>query len=253
VTSENEVGNLARSFNTLAAALESNEERRLRLLADVAHELRTPLATVQGNIEGLLEEVVEPSPVLWASLLRETGRLRRLVDDLHDLSRADADQIQLEITCFDLEPLVKHTVHGMRPQFDEKQVELRGEMPSSLPRIRADETRAAQILMSVLSNALRYTPSGGVVTVRMREQAQESMVSIVVQDTGVGISAEDLPHVFERFFRADAARASGIGGTGIGLTIARALIERQGGTISISSAGAGKGTAVTIMFPSASS
>ncbi|MEZ4524145.1 MAG: histidine kinase dimerization/phospho-acceptor domain-containing protein [Thermomicrobiales bacterium] len=143
ITSEDEVGNLARSFNTLAATLESNEERRLRLLADVAHELRTPLATLHGNLEGLLDQVIEPDPVLWASLLRETRRLRQLVDDLHELSRADADQPVLNITSFDPLELVEQTIRGVRPQFDEKGVSLILSGAADLPMVQADEDRIA--------------------------------------------------------------------------------------------------------------
>ncbi len=249
ITSEDEVGELARSFNTLAEALESNEDRRLRLLGDVAHELRTPLSTLQGNLEGLLDEVITPAPILWTSLLRETRRLRKLVDDLHELSRADANQIQMEITPFDPVELVEHTLRGIWPQFEEKGVKLRSEAKSPLPHILADEDRTAQVLMIVLSNALRYTPPGGLVTVNMDATDCGSRVGIEIRDTGPGISAEDLPHVFERFFRADSARATGIGGTGIGLTIARAFMEQQQGTIAVRSLGRGKGTTVMLDFP----
>ena len=250
ITSENEVGDLARSFNALAAALERTEERRLQLLGDVTHELRTPLATLHANLEGLLEGIIEPDPELWVSLMRETQRLRRLVEDLQELSRAQAGQLQLEIAYVDPGLLITRTVQRLQPSFDTREVTLRVDLPTDLPEIQVDANRTVQVLVNVLGNARRYTSAGGEVTLSARAHNAGAGVTIEIADTGMGIAPDDLPHVFERFYRAESSRAHSVGGTGIGLTIARSLMEQQRGTIIVASPGPGQGTTVTLTFPS---
>lgn len=244
-----EIGALAASFNRLAATLDQTEEQRLRLIGDVAHELRTPLATIQGYMEGLLDGVVTPSPDLWAQLHGEAGRLRRLVDDLQELSRAEAGQIALRPAALDSRDLLERAAARMRPQFAAAGIALVVDPARAAPAVLADPDRAVQVLVNLLGNALRYTPPGGAVT--LTATAQGPRVRFAVADSGIGIAAEHLPHLFERFYRVDRSRSRARGGSGIGLTIARALVEAQGGTIGVESAGAGRGTTVSFTLPQA--
>lgn len=242
-----ELSELAESFNQMAASLEETEQRRLALVGDVAHELRTPLATIEGYAEGLLDGVVEPSEEAFATLYREAARMRRLVDDLQELSRAEARQFSLHLQAISPHHLVETTTARLRPQFEEKRVQLDVSLPQHLPTIWADEDRGAQVLTNLLSNAWRYTPSGGRVEVTARSIGD--FVEFSVRDNGVGIPAEHLPHIFERFYRVDPSRSRAGGGSGIGLTIARHLVEAQGGTIRAASAGPGQGSTFTFTLP----
>jgi signal transduction histidine kinase len=243
-----EIGELAETFNAMAAALEDAESRRVRLIGDVAHELRTPLTTLRGNLEGLLDGVVTPEPELWARLHGETVRLGRLVDDLQELSRVESGQLTLEIRPVAPARVIDAALARLLPQYAEKGVDLRAESSDELS-MAADETRMVQVLTNLLSNALRYTPTGGLVTISARREG-ESVVT-EVRDTGVGIPAEHLPHIFDRFYRVDRARSRALGGSGIGLTIARALVEAQGGRIWADSPGSDKGSTFSVALPAA--
>lgn len=239
-----ELAELATSLNHLATALEEAEGRRVTLIGDVAHEIRTPLTTLRGNLEGLIDGIIEPSPELFATLHDETGRLTRLVDDLQQLSRVEAGDIALKIDRTVVRAAVDRVVTQVGASFAAKGVALRLEMPAELPGVRADEDRLVQILTILLANALRHTPAGGTVTIGARERG--GRVELSVADTGTGIAPEHLPHVFERFYRADAARSRSGGGSGIGLTIARALVEAQDGSIRAESPGSGRGATFTV-------
>ncbi len=249
VTSRDELGDLARSFNAMASALETTERRRRELVGDVAHELRTPVATLEGYMEGLLDGVVEPGPSTWARLHGEAGRLRRLVDDLQELSRAEARQIPLSLRATEPATIAKVALDRLAASFEEKGLNLQSEIPSNLPRVQADMDRAVQVLSNLLSNALRYTPAPGRVHLLVR--AIDGVVEFNVTDSGIGIAAEDLPRVFERFYRVDKSRSRALGGSGIGLTISKALVESMGGHISAASAGPGQGSAFTFTLPRA--
>ena len=241
--SSDEFGSLATSFNDMAASLQETEERRLALVGDVAHEMRTPLSTLQGNLEGLLDGVVEAGPETWAKLHDEAGRLRRLVDDLQELSRAEARQIPLSLQAISPAEIVQSAVDRIRSQFTEKGLDLLVTIPADLPSVRADRDRAVQVLTNVLTNGLRYTPAPGRVAVTVARQ--DGMVGFAVTDTGIGLAPEHLEHLFERFYRVDKSRSRALGGSGIGLTIARALAEAMGGEIGATSAGMGKGSTFT--------
>lgn len=242
-----EIGQLAGSFNDMAASLEQTERRRLELIADISHELRTPIATLEGYLEGLLDSVVEPSAQTWALLHDEAGRLRRLVDDLQELSRAEARQMTLAIRPISPTAIIQATLDRLRPQFDEKGLTLRIAVPDNLPAIAADEDRAVQILSNLLTNALRYTPTPGAVSVAV-SRTGDSM-TFAVSDTGIGFAPEQAAHLFERFYHVDKSRSRSLGGSGIGLTIARALVEAMHGHISATSAGPGRGSTFAFTLP----
>ncbi|MBI4504143.1 MAG: HAMP domain-containing histidine kinase [Chloroflexi bacterium] len=242
-----ELATLAESFNAMAAVLESSERRRLELLGDVAHELRTPISTLEGYLEGLLDGVVEPHAQTWALLREEAGRLRRLVEDLHELSRVEAQQVPLNIGIVSPAAIAEPTVARLAADFAAKGVALRVTLPKDLPPVRADRDRAIQVLTNLLSNALRYTLAPGEVEVSATRDGPA--VRFAVRDTGVGIAPEHLPHVFERFYRIDKSRSRTLGGTGIGLTIARALSEAMGGRIWAASDGPGRGATFAFTLP----
>lgn len=246
-----ELGQLAASFNEMASALEQTERRRVELVGDVAHELRTPITTLTGYLEGLMDGVVEPSPETWATLHTESLRLRRLVDDLQELSRAEAGQIPLHTARISPASVVNAARERVAAQYAEKGLELRITEPTNLPAISADPDRAVQVLTNLLTNALRYTPatqsSPGRVEVSVTREGR--MLAFHVRDTGVGIAHDDLPRIFERFYRVEKSRARALGGTGIGLTIAKALVEAMHGTMRAESPGLGQGSTFTFTLP----
>ncbi len=242
-----EIGQLAASFNAMAAALEQTERHRLELVGDVAHELRTPIATLEGYLEGLLDGVVEPTPQTLARLHNEAGHLRRLVGDLQELSRAEARQIPLRLEPLAPGALVEVARERLGPQFEEKGLTLEMTLAPRLPAVTADRDRAAQVLTNLLTNALRYTPAPGHVWVRVERVG--ATVAFRVSDTGVGLAPEHLARLFERFYRVDKSRSRALGGSGIGLTIAKALAEAMGGQLTAESAGLGRGSAFTFSLP----
>jgi signal transduction histidine kinase len=242
-----ELGELAQSFNAMATSLEQAERRRLELIGNVAHELRTPIATLEGYLEGLLDGVVEPSATTWARLHDEAGRLRRLVDDLQELSRAEARQLSLVLRKVAPGEVVRAAVDRLGPDFADKGLTLRTGVPDDLPPVLADTDRAIQVLTNLLTNALRYTPSGGSVTVSV--EAAGDAVAFHVQDTGIGFAPEVRDRLFERFYRVDPSRSRARGGSGIGLTIAKALVEAMGGQIRAESAGPGRGSCFSFTMP----
>jgi signal transduction histidine kinase len=244
-----DLGQLARSFNVMTTALESTEQRRVELLGDVAHELRTPISTLEGYLEGLLDGVIAPTPETWARLHDEAGRLHRLVTDLQDLSRVEARQLSLTLEAVAPAPLAEAALDRVRPVFAEKGLDLAAEIPATLPPIRADRDRVVQVLTNLLTNALRYTPAPGQVTLILSRAAGSGELLFQVTDTGIGLAPEQLPHVFERFYRVDKSRSRAAGGSGIGLTIARALVEAMGGRIWATSAGPGQGSTFAFTLP----
>jgi two-component system, OmpR family, sensor histidine kinase BaeS len=250
VGSSDELGELCLSFNSMAAALGATEQRRAELIGDVAHELRTPLATLRGYLEGLMDGVVAPSDQTWARLHAETGRLQRLVDDLQELSRAEAGQLMLHSRPLDAARLAQDAVERLGPAYAEKGIRLETDLATGLPTVLADADRTAQVLTNLLDNALRYTAAPGRVCVKVASGGGRN-VAISVSDTGVGILPEHLSRIFERFYRVDKSRSRAMGGSGIGLTIARALIEAMGGRLWAESPGAGRGATFTFTLPTA--
>ena len=249
VRENDELGALSESFNSMAASLEEIEGRRMDAISDVSHELRTPLSTLQGYVEGLSEGVVEPSEVTWDLLREEAGRMRRLVDDLRQLSEAETGRLALHKVPVAPRDIVRLATERMLPPFEEKGVELVGVATEDLPPVLADADRAVQILTNLLSNALRHTAAGGRVTVGT--EAGEGEITFAVEDTGEGIAPEHLPHLFERFYQVEKSRSrdEAHGGSGVGLAISRALVEVMGGRIWAESAGAGEGAAFSFTLP----
>lgn len=249
VAEEDELGALARSFNQMAQRLAETEERRRQLVGDVAHELRTPLANIRSVMEGMVDGVLPPDPSTFHQVEREVGRLQRLVQDLEELSRAEAGQMLLEKERVQPSRFIEEAAARLRPQYEEKGVGLALDLPEQLPAVAADRWRMTQVLLNLLGNALQYTPPGGKVTVTAGREQERLVVRIA--DTGIGIDPDDLPHLFERFYRADKSRARAGGGSGVGLTIARHLVEAHGGQLWAESAGQGQGSTFTFTLPSA--
>lgn len=244
-----ELAQLAVSFNQMAARLEQTESMRRQLIGDVAHELRTPLTAIKGSMEGLIDGVLPADPQTFEQIYREADRLARLVSDLQELSRVESGALPMNRRAVDLTEAINATRTRLIRQFEEKEVELNVNLPADSPRVYADEDRLGQILLNLIGNALQYTPSGGKVTVQAKVTQGE--IEIAVADTGIGISAAHLPHLFDRFYRVDKSRSRAGGGSGIGLTIAKHLVEAQGGRIWVESEGEGKGSTFRFTLPRA--
>jgi signal transduction histidine kinase len=227
-----ELNRLSDSFNRMAIALEDVEIRRRELVSDMTHELRTPLTVIQGYLEGMGDGTIEPTPEIYDRLTRETTRLRRLVNDLQELSKAEAGYLTIQAAPFDLYPFLVSLNERFGDQLVDSALSLKLDYQPGLPMALADPERMEQIVVNLLGNALRYTEAG---TVTLQAYSEGRQIWIAVQDTGYGIASEDLPHVFERFWRSDRSRNRDSGGTGIGLAIARQLVELQKGTIEVTS------------------
>lgn len=242
---EEELAAVASDVNSLAQALEETEQRRLHLISEVAHELRTPVATLKGYLEGLLDGVFEPDAETLAAGIRETARLERLAGDLSALSRAAEGRVDMKAEPMDLGQLAAEVAERLRPQFDDQGVSLEIDAGSPLSVV-ADRDRTAQALTNLVGNALAYTPAGGHVQLRARRKGNAA--SVEVSDNGKGLTPEQASLVFDRFYRVDRSTGSG---TGIGLTIARSLARLQGGDITVSSPGPGQGSTFTFTLPPA--
>ena len=247
VAGRDELAELGHAFNRMATRLAEQEEQRRRLFAGIAHELRTPLSVIQGTLEGMLDHVIEPAPERIAGLHSQALLLKRLITDLRDLSLAQVGQLRLHRRMTDVGGVVRETLEAMAPLADERTVGLRLEVPATLRSIQADPDRLRQVVQNLVENALRHTPSGGEVRIALRDGNGEGL-HVVVADTGSGIRAEDLPHVFDQFYRADASRARSSGGTGMGLAIVKSLVEAHGGHVTVESA-PGAGSVFTVMLP----
>lgn len=240
-----ELNRLALSFNHMASNLEGVEQRRRELVSDLTHELRTPLTVVEGYLEGLADGTIEPSVDTYQRLVKETARLRHLVNDLQELSQAEAGYLPIRTQRMEVRPLLVALVQKFSDQLLEEGPVLKLDCPPDLPPTLADPARVEQVLVNLMGNALRYTSQG---TITVRAWSQLNRVWIAVVDTGQGIAAEELPHVFERFWRSDRSRDRHSGGTGIGLAISRRLVELQGGTIHVQSQ-LGKGSLFQFSLP----
>jgi signal transduction histidine kinase len=243
-----EFGTLAATYNALAERLEATEATRRRMLSDLAHEMRTPLATVDAHLEAVEDGVRELDAATLRVIRTSTDRLRRLAEDVSAVSRAEEGNLEIAPATLAASSLAAAAVEQARDRFEAKGVRLHLDSRTS-GAVTVDADRLGQVLGNLLDNALRHTPAGGVVTVTCRQV--EGWVEYAVTDTGEGIEPEHLGHVFDRFYRADAARDRGHGGSGIGLSIAKALVEAHGGGISVRSAGRGRGATFVVRLPAA--
>jgi signal transduction histidine kinase len=247
VTGNDELTVLARAFNDMAGSLASAEQRRRRLLSDVAHELRTPLATIDAYLEGLVDGVVAADPETWQLLRRESSRLNRLTEDIAHVSRAEERQLDLDLERVQPRLLIEAAARAAGPAFAAKGVELRVEPDRDTPDVEVDRDRIGEVLANLLENALRHTPPGGTVVLAARADRSDAVLSVT--DNGEGLDAGDVERIFERFYRADPSRSRDRGGSGIGLTISRAIAEAHGGTLSAESAGRGCGSSFLLRLP----
>jgi two-component system OmpR family sensor kinase len=276
ISSQDEIGEVAAAFNQMAAALERNERLRRDMMADVAHELRTPLTVIQGQVEALLDGVFPLTPDQLMPIHEETLLLARLVADLRELALAEAGQLAIDRLPVDVGELAERVAAAVEPAAADKGLTLTTSVAPGLPPVSADADRLRQVLHNLLANALRYTPDGGqvIVSVRLASSTEEiglqakgrgaeeqgskgdsplhpySSVPLLVSvaDSGPGIPAEDLPYVFDRFYRADKSRSRAGGGSGLGLAIARSIVEAHGGRIWAESR-PGQGTRIAFTIP----
>lgn len=242
-----EIVALADAFNRMAADLQTAEQLRQQMLADVAHELRTPLTVLQGNLRAILDDVYALDKEEIARLYDQTRHLHRLVNDLHELAQAEAGQLPLTLTPIDLAVLAAEAVDVFTPIAEMEEVALALRTPDIPLRVHGDRARLVQVLQNLLANALRHTPAGGSVVVDVRREGNAALITI--QDDGDGIDPTHLPHIFDRFYRADVARTRDGGGAGLGLAIVRALVEAHGGSVAASSAGLGAGSNFEVRLP----
>jgi signal transduction histidine kinase len=241
-----EMAELGESFNSMAETLRYDQELRHNMVADIAHELRTPLSIVQGNVEAMLDGVLPADTQNLNSLHQETMLLSRLVEDLRTLSLAEIGQLRYHTEAIDLKDLAQNVVDGFKTQFATKNIKVNLEAKEDLPSVLADQDRTAQIVRNLLSNAFYYTPEGGSINISLTSTSEGVTVSII--DTGTGISSEDMAHLFDRFYRVDRSRARRTGGSGLGLTIVKQLVEAQGGKVWVNSA-IGKGSTFSFNLP----
>jgi signal transduction histidine kinase len=243
-----EVRALSDAFNTMADRLQATDERRRSLLAEISHDLRTPLAVIQGNLEGLLDGVYPRDDAHLIMILEETRHLVRLVEDLRTLALAESGALKLQREPTDLGALTAETVASFQGQAVQAGLTLVAEIPSDLPVVEVDPVRIRQVLENVIVNALGFTPAGGEVRVHcyLASPPGERKLAVDVSDTGPGIAPEDLPHIFDRFYKSKESR-----GSGLGLTIARNLVVAHGGAI-VAHSEVGQGTTIRIRLPLAS-
>ena len=251
VAARDEIGALATAFNAMADSRSHLEELRQNLVNDVAHELRTPLANLQGYLEVLRDGLTPATPEVIAILHEESLLLNRLVADLQELALAEAGELPLNREPRAIDTSIAFAIDAIRPQAEANQLTLIESTPDPLPEVLVDDARLSQILRNLLRNALAHTPAGGSIEIRA-EPASPGNVAVSVQDSGKGISAEHLPYVFERFYRVDPSRTRSTGGSGLGLAIVKHLVEAHGGQISVTSQ-PGAGTTFTFTLPIATS
>lgn len=248
VASGTELDTLAEAFNTMAARLEGVEDTRRRMLADLAHELRTPIAILSAHHEGLHDGITSLGPASQAVLTEQTDRLARLADDIDEVSTAEEGRLHLALRSLLITDVMWAAHHGMRERCADRGVNLVVDPTDAAGlTVRIDQRRVGQVMTNLLTNALRHTPSGGTITLTARRVDDE--VALAITDDGEGMTGEQLPHVFERFYRGASARTREQTGSGIGLTISKALVDAHGGALTAASLGIGEGATFTLTLP----
>lgn len=242
-----ELDQLALSFNQMADKLEKTEIMRRQLIGDVSHELRTPLTAIKGYMEGLMDGVMSATPETYQQVFTEADRLQRLVNDLQELSRVEAGAFSLDLKPVSINSLIETVASNLGRQFEEKGIHLQIQLDASLPELAADPDRILQVLTNLIGNALQYTQPGGDIYIRTMRNQNEAVITIT--DTGVGIAPDQLANIYKRFYRADKSRSRTSGGSGIGLTIAQALVKAHRGRIWAESPGEGKGSSFHFTLP----
>jgi two-component system, OmpR family, sensor histidine kinase BaeS len=245
VRGSSELTELGESFNTMTRTLRRDQELRQNMMADVAHELRTPLSVLRANIEAMQDGVLEANAGNLESLHQETLNLGRLVEDLRTITLAESGQLKIHREPVDMAALAFRVIEAMKTQFDSKGIGISLEAPIAVG-VNADPDRIEQILRNLLTNALHYSSAGGKVTVSLEPKDEGVLVSVT--DNGIGISAEDLPHIFDRFYRVDRSRTRSTGGSGLGLAIVKQLVEAHGGKVWVESE-SGKGSRFSLLLP----
>ncbi|MDD4859311.1 MAG: ATP-binding protein [Dehalococcoidales bacterium] len=252
--SGDELGRLARSFNAMAASLDSSEQSRRRLVSDVAHELRTPLTIIEGTADGIIDGVFPPDREHLNVIKEQTAALTRLVTDLREISMAESGQLKLDYAPTDIVSLLKHKLSQFEVVAKSKNIQLKLDTPSAIPEISIDSRRIEQVVANLLANAIRHT-SGGNITVSVKMIPSDTTHGVLkpsllvsVADTGEGIAPEHLPHLFERFYRVESSRSRGEGGAGLGLAIVKQLVQAHGGEVWVESR-TGKGSTFFFTLP----
>lgn len=246
IKDKGEIGELAEAFNAMASELEHSDKIQRNMIADIAHELRTPLTNIRGYLEAISDRVVQPDAGTIASLNEEAALLSRLVSDLQELSLAESGALKFDRRVQDIGSVLKQTVETKRPAATAKGPMLTDAIQPDLPLVNIDAQRISQVLRNLLENAIAHTESGGSITVSAEKQ--DNLIAVAVTDTGEGIAAEDIPHLFERFYCVDRSRTRTTGGSGLGLKIAKRLVEAHGGTITVRSE-PGKGNCFNFTIP----
>jgi len=248
VTGSDELGQLGDQFNKMTYSLEQTENRRRQLIGDVSHELRTPLTVIKGSMEGLVDGILPATSETFIQIQKEADRLSRLVDDLQELSRVESGAYQLQLRPVSLTTLVSTTIKRFNPEITRKRILMTIDLSEDLPPVLVDEDRIIQVFINLVMNAVNYTPTDGRIKITGKKEAVFVRISIL--DTGIGVKAEHLPYVFDRFYRVDKSRSrENGGGSGIGLTVTKSLVEAHGGTILAESGGDGQGSTFSFTLP----
>ena len=246
ISDRSEIGELASTFNSMADNLQRDEQLRQHMVSDIAHELRSPLTNVRGYLEAINDGVMQPDKVTISSIYSETILLSRLINDLQELSLAEAGELKLFLQHEDVAELVRLSITAVQAKASEKDIELSHDIPSDLPRVNIDFLRIKQVLLNLLENALAHTPSGG--RINIATKSDHGLIEISVSDSGEGIPADEINNIFERFHRVDKSRSRSTGGSGLGLTISKYIIEEHKGKIWARSE-SGKGSCFTFSLP----
>ena len=250
ITRQDEVGMLADTINAMSLQLHQNDQMRHHLFTNIAHELRTPLAIIQGNLEGMIDDVIPVNKTMLLSMEEEVLRVNRLVQDLRDLSLAEINELELHKEDTDINAMLSRAVNMLQPLIDEKNLSVQLDLLKNGCTAYIDKDRINQVLYNIISNAIRYIPEKSsicIVTDRV-EKEKVPYISIRITDTGPGIAPEDIPYIFQYFYRGEKSRNRKSGGSGIGLALARQFVLSHGGTIAATSH-PGKGTSFSILLP----